>query len=189
VRLRRAARGFRLPSRVEAGPCALRPWREADVPQLVVACQDPDIVRFTRVPAGYGERDGREYVRSRDAAAAEGTAASFAIVAAEDPAHVVGSISLFAHSRRHRRAEVGYWVAAAERGRGHGVAALRAMSHWGFGAVGLGRIELMAATVNPASQAVAERAGYSREAVLRRAWRGKAEHMDMVCFARLSGDP
>jgi RimJ/RimL family protein N-acetyltransferase len=65
---------------------------------------------------------------------------------------------------------------------------VRAITDWGFRAAGLDRIELMAATINPASQAVAERAGYTREAVLRRAWRGKAEQMDMVCFARLAGD-
>ena len=186
---RRAARGLRLPATLDAGVCALRPWREADVPQLVSACQDPEIVRFTRVPAGYDERDARDYVRSRQVAAIDGTAASFAVVETEAPDRVAGSISLFAFAPRHRRAEVGYWVTTGYRGRGYGLAAVRAVTAWGFDALGLERIELLAATINPASQTVAERAGYAREALLRRAWRGKEEHMDMVCFARLATDP
>jgi RimJ/RimL family protein N-acetyltransferase len=189
VIFRRPARGLRLPARLDAGACALRPWSEADVPQLVAACQDPEIVRFTRVPAGYDERDARDYVRSRQVAALDGTAASFAVVESAAPDRLAGSISLFAFAARHRRAEVGYWITTGSRGRGFGAAAVRTITDWGFASLGLGRIELMAATINPASQAVAERSGYTREAVMRRAWRGKDEHMDMVCFARLAGDP
>jgi RimJ/RimL family protein N-acetyltransferase len=189
VIFRRPARGLRLPAVLPAGACALRPWRETDIPQLVAACQDPEIVRFTRVPSGYDERDAREYVRSRQVAAIDRTAASFAVVPADAPERVAGSISLFAFAPRHRRAEVGYWITTGSRGRGYGAAAVRTVTAWGFDGLGLERIELMAATINPASQRVAERAGYTREAVLRRAWRGKDEHMDMVCFARLAGDP
>ena len=34
------------------GDTALRSWRDADLPSLVAACQDPEIIRWTRVPAG-----------------------------------------------------------------------------------------------------------------------------------------
>ncbi len=31
-------------------PTALRPWRDSDIYSIVAACQDPEIVRWTRVP-------------------------------------------------------------------------------------------------------------------------------------------
>ncbi len=187
-RWRRPPAGLRLPPALEAGERVLRPWREADVTQLVEACQDPGIIRFTRVPTGYDERDAREYVRSRELAAGEGTAASLAVAAAQDPERLLGSVSLFAFAARDRRAEIGYWIAPDARGRGHAVGAVRGMVAWGFDALGLERVQLLAATVNPASQRVAERAGFTREAVLRRYWHGKAEQLDMVCYGRLCGE-
>jgi RimJ/RimL family protein N-acetyltransferase len=47
----------------------------------------------------------------------------------------------------------------------------------------------MAATGNPASQRVAERCGFTREAVLRSYLLGKEGRQDMVMFGLLAGDP
>ena len=53
----------------------------------------------------------------------------------------------------------------------------------------LERIELQAAVDNPASQRVAERAGFTREAVLRSRWATfGGERHDMVCFGLLASD-
>jgi RimJ/RimL family protein N-acetyltransferase len=54
--------------------------------------------------------------------------------------------------------------------------------------LGLERIELFAATGNPASQRVAERAGFTREAVLRAYWRRGDARQDMVAFGLLPDD-
>ena len=58
----------------------LRPWRDADLPALVAACQDPEIARWTRVPANYGETDARAYLLQRYDLAFAGRSAPFAIV-------------------------------------------------------------------------------------------------------------
>ncbi len=47
----------------------------------------------------------------------------------------------------------------------------------------------MAATGNPASQRVAERSGFTREAVLRSYFRVASERQDMVAFGLLAGEP
>ena len=47
------------------GPTALRAWRDADVPALVTACQDPEIVRWTRVPKRYGQAEAYAYLHAR----------------------------------------------------------------------------------------------------------------------------
>lgn len=176
------------PVPLREGDTALRPWRDTDAPSLVLACQDPDIIRWTSVPASYGEADARLYLRQRHEATQAGAAAPFAIV---DPASdaLLGSISLARFAWQHARAEVGYWLAAPARGQGHATRAVRLICAWGFDALRLERIDLLAATGNPASQRVAERTGFTREAVLRSYMRGDGERQDMVMFGLLCDKP
>lgn len=166
---------------------ALRGWRETDIEPLVEACRDPEIVRWTRVPERYGETDARAYLLHRYDAIQAGSAAPFAIVSADDDRRLHGSISLMRFDWQHLRAEVGYWLAREARGEGHATRAVGLICRWGFETLGLERIELLAATTNPASQRVAERAHFSREAILRSYMTGKGERHDMVAFALLAG--
>ncbi len=169
------------------GDTALRPWRDADLPELVQACRDQEIVRWTSVPPAYTEADARNYLRQRYDAAFAGLTAPFAVVDAAD-GRLLGSISLLRFAWAHARGEVGYWLAAWGRGQGHATRAVRLICAWGFSSLRLERIDLMAATGNPASQSVAERAGFTREAVLRSYMRGAFERQDMVMFGLLRGE-
>jgi RimJ/RimL family protein N-acetyltransferase len=171
------------------GPTALRPWRESDLPELVRICQDTEIPRWTRVPSPYGEADARAYLLQRHHGPESGTAAPFAIVESANLDRLLGAIALMRFSWEHRRGEVGYWQAAEARGAGHVTRAVRLLCAWGFEELGLERIELYAATGNPASQRVAERSGFTREAVLRSFWVGPEGRHDMVAFSLLSSDP
>jgi RimJ/RimL family protein N-acetyltransferase len=185
MRRSRTAPRIVLPDRpLTAGETSLRGWRDADVPALVEACQDPDIVRWTRVPASYGEADARFYLRQRYDATFAGVTAPFAMVHTATQ-ELLGSISLMRFNWRHARGEVGYWLAASARGQGHATRAVRLICGWGFDTLGLERIDLLAATGNPASQRVAERAGFTREAVLRSYMEGTYERQDMVAFGLL----
>jgi RimJ/RimL family protein N-acetyltransferase len=166
------------------GPTALRPWRDSDVAALVATCQDPEIVRWTRVPTPYGEADARAYLLARYDATFAGLSAPFAIIAG-DSGEVTGSISLMRFAWEDRRAEVGYWLAAGARGQGHATRAVRLICDWGFARLGLERIDLLAATGNRASQRVAERAGFAREALLRSYMIGTEGRQDMVAFGLL----
>lgn len=166
------------------GDTALRPWRDTDLPGLVLACQDPEIARWTRVPSPYDESDGRAYLHQRYESTRAGLSAPFAIVDADDD-QLLGSISLMRFAWEHARGEVGYWLAAGARGRGHTTRAVRLICAWGFRSLRLERIDLMASTGNPASQRVAERSGFTREAVLRSYMRGNFERHDMVMFGLL----
>lgn len=170
------------------GPTALRPWRDSDVPALVAACQDPEIPRWTRVPADYTTSDARMYMMYRHDAIAADTMAPFAITASSELDRLLGSISLMRFSWPHRRGEVGYWLAREARGQGHATRAVQLICAWGFQTLGLERIELLAATGNPASQRVAERSGFTREAVLRSFLAGRSGQQDMVAFGRLVSD-
>lgn len=171
-----------------AGTTALRPWRDSDRDALVRACQDPEIVRWTRVPAGYGEAEARSHLLRRYDAVQTGEAAPFAIVAAQEDERLLGSVALMRLEWDQGRGEVGYWLAPEARGAGHATRAVRLLCRWGFEALRLERIDLLAATANQASQGVAERSGFTREALLRSYMEGKEGRLDMVAFGLLQGE-
>jgi len=169
------------------GATALRAWREDDVAALALLCQDPEISRWTSVPAAYGRDDARAYIAACEGALRTGRSLDLAIAGAGGGA-LLGSISLMRFTWSERRGEVGYWLGAAARGHGHATRATRLICGWGLRELGLERIELLAAAGNHRSQAVAERAGFTREALLRAHSRGPDGREDMVCFGLLASD-
>jgi RimJ/RimL family protein N-acetyltransferase len=168
------------------GPTALRAWRDTDVDAIVDACQDPEIIRWTRVQEHYGEVDALAYLMERHHSLQAGATAPFAIVAAADLERLCGSISIVRVTWAHLRGEVGYWLGPEARGRGHATRALRLICRFAFDALALERIDLLAATGNVPSQRVAERAGFVREGVLRSYMNGKDGRQDMVAFGLLA---
>ena len=171
------------------GATALRAWRADDVVALAALCQDPEISRWTSVPAVYGRDEARAYVESCEVSLHTGRSLDLAI-AEPGGGPLLGSISLMRFSWPERRGEVGYWLGAAARGHGHATRATRLICDWGLRELGLERIELFAAAGNHRSQAVAERAGFIREAVMRDYERGAepGTRTDMVCFGLLVQD-
>jgi RimJ/RimL family protein N-acetyltransferase len=167
-------------------PTWLRPWRDSDAAAVTAACQDPEVARWTRVPDNYTESDARAFLLYRHDAVLGGAAAPFAVVSPDD--RLLGSVALIEIDWAHLRGEVGYWLAREARGKGHATRAVRLICGWGFDALGLERIVLHAATENAASQRVAERCGFTREAVLRDYIRGKLGPQDVVAFGLLSDE-
>jgi RimJ/RimL family protein N-acetyltransferase len=145
------------------GDIALRPWRPQDVPAIVAACQDPEIPKWTLVPAPYSEDDARLWLAAQAAARRGGRRVELAIVDGDD--RLLGSIAM-ARSADGRAGEVGYWVAREARRRGVATGAVRLLAEWAFDALRLTRIELLAEPENHASQGVAEAAGFTRERLL-----------------------
>jgi RimJ/RimL family protein N-acetyltransferase len=85
-------------------------------------------------------------------------------------------------------ADVGYWVAPDARGRGLATMALRTLTTWVFANLHPARIELLADPGNVASQRVAEKAGFSREGVLRSYHEHRGQRIDVVMFSLLPTD-
>ena len=163
----------------------LRPWRLADAPAVTAACQDAEIARWLAfVPQPYTEEDARFYIQ--DCLEAGKERAPFAITDAETGA-VVGSIDM--RISRMLTGHIGYWLAAEARGRGLTTAALVALSRWGLEELGLGRVELVTDPDNIASQRVAEKAGFTREGVLRSILLDRdGSRRDGVMFSLLPGE-
>jgi ribosomal-protein-alanine N-acetyltransferase len=180
--------GIALPTEpLRDGATALRPWRESDVATLVALCRDEEIARWTRVPTVYGITAARAWIAESRALLSDRISAPFAIVATAD-GELLGSISLVRFTWKHARGEVGYLLGRDARGHGHATRALRLICAWGFATLGLERVDLYAATGNTASQRVAERAGFTREAVLRSFHVQLGAPLDMVAYGLLEGE-
>ena len=167
------------------GDLVLRSWTLDDVPAIAEACRDPEIARWIPfVPVPYTQRDAAEYVEAC-LAAADGRY-PFAITSAADD-RLLGSIDLRVNAMR--TGHIGYWVVRDARGRGVCTHALQALSHWAIGELRLGRLELVTDPDNLASQRVATKAGFQREAVLRAHLLYRdGSRRDSVMFSLLPGE-
>jgi RimJ/RimL family protein N-acetyltransferase len=155
---------------------ALRLPAQRDVDAITAACQDPDIPRFTRIKSPYTRADAVSFVelavehwRDCEPSRADRTTAtpglSFAIADGSTD-QLLGCIGV--HPREQAEvAEIGYWVVRDARRRGIATRAVKLASPWAFRELDLQRLELLTRTDNVASQGVAERAGFTREGLLR----------------------
>jgi RimJ/RimL family protein N-acetyltransferase len=167
----------------------LRRWRPEDAPAALVGLRDPDVAAWN--PAGRTEPDlsaAAEWVAQR-ADWSDGSHVSMAAVAADDPAAVLGSISLFKIDPANAGAEIGYWTMPEARGRGVAVAGLAALTGWALTSGLLFRVQLFHAVANGASCKVAVRAGFRLEGTLRSSYRyGDGLLHDEHLHARLATD-
>ncbi len=163
----------------------LRPYRPEDVDAVRRACQDADIQRWLRVPSPYTETDAVDFVTETSVSArAEGRGL---LTAVEADGEFVGSAGLHL-TPGHLGPAVGYWLAPWGRGRGYAAEAAHALAEWALG-LGAPRVHLMADVGNTASQAVAVRAGFIREGVVRSCLDYRnGSRGDAVLFGRLPED-
>jgi RimJ/RimL family protein N-acetyltransferase len=173
---------------LDDGAAALRPWGWEDAPAIVAACQDPEIPRWTEVPKPYTDQDAQDFLVRLEPDRRAGRALSLAVCRSGDGA-ALGSCGLQRFDWRERKAEVGYWIAPDARREELGWRATRLLSRWALEQLRLERIELLSNPENEASQRLAERAGFSREGVLR-SFRPRpgGERETMVMFSLLPGD-
>jgi RimJ/RimL family protein N-acetyltransferase len=155
----------RRPLEITVDGLLLRPWRPEDADAVYRACQDPEIQRWTAVPSPYLREHATAFVSEQSPAAwADGTAAPLGVFDAES-GELLGSNGLI--WRRGPKAELGYWMAPAARGRGVATRATRAVSTWATEVLGVERLQWRAEIGNHASRLVALRTGFAMEGVVR----------------------
>lgn len=166
----------------------LRPWRPQDADQVVAACQDPLITRFTRIPRPYGPNDAAAFFGQSSLGWRDRTAATFAGVDPHDDDEVLLSVGLVRINPHDLVAEIGYWTAPQHRRRGHTAAAAQTLSRIALTQWGFVRIELVADVANTASHRVAVSAGFRREGIARCSLLLSGHHHDAVVFSRVRRD-
>jgi RimJ/RimL family protein N-acetyltransferase len=83
---------------------------------------------------------------------------------------------------------MGIWIAPEHRGQGHGTAAQRLGAEYLFEHTMMERVEASTEAENVGEQRALERAGFTREGVLRRACFRGGEWRDMVVYSKLRGE-
>jgi len=174
---------------LDDGVVALRPWLPEDAAPLVAALDDPEVSLWIPViPYPYRLGDARAFFELVDRESEGGRMVAGAIVDSAD-GRLLGGIGLSRISRLNASAEVGYWVAAPERGKGVATRATALLVHWGFAELKLARIGLFADVDNVASRRVARKLGFAQEGVLRAYMMTRRGRRDSVIYGRLATDP
>ena len=172
---------------IEDGAVRLRLRTDADLPAIVEACQDPEILAYTRVPENYDMGDAREFAARAEREAAAGEGLALIIVDAGDDS-LLGSCGVIEMVAAEQRCEIGYWLAAEARGRGVMSRAVRLLCGWLFGELELERISASAEPENHPSQAVLERVGFTREGIARSLFEEKGRRRDVIVYSLLRGE-
>jgi RimJ/RimL family protein N-acetyltransferase len=172
------------PTVLTSDSLVLRPFAEADLPDLLMAFADDEIALWS--PGPTAEPEVVEWYRKRNDWTS-GDHASWA--AAERDGRLAGGVSLHHLDAGNRDGELGYWVAPWARRRGVGRAALSLAVDFGFTELDLHRICLYHAVENIASCRLALAAGFRQEGELRSSFRcGDGLYHDEHLHARLENE-
>lgn len=170
------------------GAVRLRPVEPGDVDAVADACRDDAVRRYTRVPRDDRPDDAAwAFVTGAEGRRLSGLGLDMAATDLADGA-LCGVVGLVVDRFDAARAEIGYWVHPAHRGRGVATAALWMLSRWALGPAGFARLDLTASLGNAASLAVAARSGFVREGTARAAWPTPDGRDDMGLFSLLVAD-
>ncbi|MEO3874660.1 GNAT family N-acetyltransferase [Nonomuraea sp. B12E4] len=161
----------------------LRPPAPGDVPDLAATGADPVTQARTGVPRGYTQDHARAFIDQSERMRLRGAGVAWTV---EELAtgRYAASVDLRDLDWVNRTAEIGYMTAPWARGRGFAGEAVVRIAHWLFEQYGFGRLQLRAAVSNPASQRVAEKAGFVREGVARASLGGE----DLVVYSLVPAD-
>jgi aminoglycoside 6'-N-acetyltransferase len=166
----------------------LRPLTEADLPLLTAWENDRDFQSaFNWFGLGPAGALAREFARDGILAADHG----LLVIVARDGA-VIGELSyrqvVYGPNQGSRAYQIGLTIAPEQRGRGYGSEAQRLAAAYLLETYPVMRVEASTDSTNSAEQRALEKAGFTREGLLRRAqWRAGAWH-DLVVYSKLRGE-
>src|ERR1700760_4098694 len=173
----------------------LRPLHMNDAPQIARCLNDPKILKAlsNRVPNPYNLSDAEWFINYTHKSSKKGVHTHFCIIptweGATNNGLPVGVIGLDPGPDVFiRTAEIGYWLASSETGKGYMIEAANMVIDWafelpnGFNGDPLLRIASNIYSGNEASKAVMRKAGFKPEGVLRDAVWKNSEVKDLLVF-------
>lgn len=147
----------------------IRPYELDDAPDLFEAVRESMAELRPWMPwchPGYLVTESQAWLGAQVAAFEAGTTFEFAIISGDG--RYLGGCGLNQINKTNQWANLGYWVRASATRRGVATAAACLLRDWGFANLDLIRLEILVAAGNVGSQRVAEKAGATREGLLRR---------------------
>jgi RimJ/RimL family protein N-acetyltransferase len=164
----------------------LRPFHTDDVDAVFRASQDPETQRWIpTIPRPYTREDARGFVE--DIAMRQRAERTGLSVVIEAGGALAGTAGL-SFTPGRLGPEIGYSVAPWARRNGYAAEATHALAAWAF-RYGAARVHLVTDVGNTASQAVARKAGFTQEGIVRACLQYRdGRRGDAVLFGRLAGD-
>lgn len=177
-----------MPETLHAGDLTLRRATPDDVDDILegVEASHADISPWMDwASAGYGRKEAWDWASMVWRNWPSQRALEFVIRRAPDDTFVgVMGLNRF----EGRQMNLGFWMHSAHGGRGHCTRAARRLARAGFEELELDRIYLRHVIGHAACQRVAEKVGFQREGLLRRAIRHHGEATDMVQYSLIGVD-
>lgn len=166
----------------------LRPFRETDGLSVERLARAREVADTTlTIPHPYPAGGGVQWIATHAGAWARRENLALAICTQASPNELIGAISL-SLSLPHLHGEIGYWIGVPSWGRGFATEAARALVRYGFGELGLHRIQGRHFTRNPASGRVLQKLGMQLEGVHRDAYCRWGAFEDVAAYALLASD-
>ena len=100
----------------------------------------------------------------------------------------LGQVDVHEAELHYGRADLDVWIAPAHRARGLGAAALALAGRWLIDQAGLARVQLFIEPGNGPMLAIAAKAGFVREGVLRGYWRESGGRGDAEAWSLVTPD-
>ena len=171
----------------------LRPVVPADAEDIYKAMQDPEIPKFTTLPAEYPLDLAIDLATNKAIAChANKSQLYFAMADSRLASQTnypyskgfAGVISLHSIDLPNHRAEIGYWLAKEARGMRVGTNAAVAITEYGLMTMGFNRIDGIVNVANEPSKKMLLNAGYEYEGIMKKyATRPDGTQIDMALFA------
>lgn len=170
---------------IRAGDLILRVPVLDDVDALVPAFGDPELREAGNLPA-FGREALAVSLRDLPALAEAGRLLPLAAVEVAT-GEVIGAGILHHLDAERKIVEIGYFVFPAARGRGAATTIARALTEHAF-SLGVERVAAYVNVGNRASERVLERAGFTREGVVRSMPKPDGRRVDKTLFSLLPGE-
>ena len=167
------------------GDLALRLPREEDVDDLLPALADPELREAGNLP-DFDRAQMLAMLPHLPALAASGRMLPLIAADAVTGEHL-GGANLHHLDAERAIVEIGYWLLPRARGRGVATRIARILAEHAF-ALGILRVEAYVNVGNDASDRVLERAGYTREGVVRSLPRPDGTRVDKALWSLLPGE-
>ena len=166
----------------------LRPFVADDAEELASLAGAAEIAdTMLEWPHPFSAVNARATIAAQAAVYQAGRAIHFAVERRDRPG-LFGGIELGALDNPHRCAELRFWIAKPEWGRGFASEAALAVLRFGFGELALHRIDAMHLVRCEAAGAVLRKIGMRREGILRERVRKSGRFEDVALCAVLAGE-
>jgi ribosomal-protein-alanine N-acetyltransferase len=162
----------------------LRPFAKRDAQDIYEGARDYAVSRWTFIPRPYTIESAYQFIRIAQKHRRAKKAFHHVIVLKET-GRVIGGTGLMDYFPKHKRGEVGLWVARKYWGHGYASEALELMLEFCFKEMGLQRVVAGVFVGNDRSQRMVEKAGFTLEGLFRRHIKQRGRWLDLLRYGYL----